>query len=222
MFGHRRPWVTSLLALALGLVGFGLLFTTEATDDYCGWTVVVCALQLLWLWTVDLRGGDEDQASRRMSLASRISSTILIGLAGGVISAGPLYAVLDMAMNTGVSSDWDSILGLVVLVAPLNLALVWGVAAWLVSKRRTPRVAVRSLLAPLTAVSLFAAGLAYVAYRMTEHSRVFLVGLLSLVALVGALAVLAWTAIPWLELLLSQRGRDRSAGAKVPTARLLQ
>jgi len=201
MFGHRRPWMTSLLALVLGLGGFGLMFMADSTDDYSGWPLVISAAQLPWLWIVDLRARVDDQASTRMSLAARITASLLLGVAGGVISAAALFAVLDVAVMSAVPSGWHSMLALVALIALLVLTLAWGMRAWLVSKRRTPRAAVRSMLAPLSVFSLPALGLGYVAFHMSRDVGI-LGALMSWFALVGPVIVLAWTAIPWLELLL--------------------
>lgn len=206
MSGHRRPWLTSSLALVLGLGGFGLMFMADATDDYSGWPLVISAAQLLWLWLVDLRARD-DQASTRMSLAGRVTASILLGVAGGVISAAALYAVLDVAVMAAVPSGWHSMLALHALLALLVLTLAWGVRAWLVSKRQAPRAAVRSMLAPLTVFSLPAAGLGYVASRVAGDVGI-LGALMAWFALVGPLVVLAWTALPWLELFLGER-RDQ-------------
>ncbi len=206
MSGHRRPWLTSSLALVLGLTGFGLMFMADATDDYSGWPLVISAAQLPWLWLVDLRARD-DQARTRMSLAARITASLLLGVAGGVISAAALYAVLDVVVMAAVPSGWHSMLALHALLALLILTLAWGVRAWLVSKRQAPRAAVRSMLSPLSLFALPAAGLGYVASRMAGDVGI-LGALMAWFALVGPLVVLAWTAIPWLELLLGER-RDQ-------------
>jgi hypothetical protein len=207
MPGHRRPWLTSLLALVLGFGGFGLMFTASSTDDYSGWPLVISAAQLLWLWIIDLRGRDDDQASRRLSLPARVTASILLGVAGGVISAAALYAVFDVVVMGWVPSDWHSLLALLALLALLTLTLAWAARAWLVSKRQTPRLAVRSMLAPLTVFTLPALGLGYVASRMARDVGI-LGAVISWFALVGPLVVLAWTTIPWLELLLGAR-RDQ-------------
>jgi hypothetical protein len=214
--GHRRPWLTSSLALVLGLAGWGLMFMADATDDYSGWPLVISAAQLPWLWLVDLRAGDDDQASTRMSLAARITASLLLGVAGGVISAAALYAALDVAVMTAVPSGWHSMLALAALLALLILTLAWGLRAWLVSKRRAPREAVRSMLAPLTVFSLPALGLGYVAFGMSRDTGI-LGALMSWFALVGPVVVLAWTALPWLELLLSARSHARRASAAQAT-----
>ena len=198
--------MTSLLAVALGVAGFGLMFMADATDDYSGWPLVISAAQLPWLWLVDLRARD-DQASTRMSLAARITASLLLGVTGGVISAAALFAVLDVAVMAALPSGWDSMLALVALIALLGLTLAWGARAWLVSKRHAPRAAVRSMLAPLSVFSLPALGLGYVAFRVSRDAGI-LGALMSWFALIGPVVVLAWTAIPWLELLLGER-RDQ-------------
>jgi hypothetical protein len=207
----RRPWVTSLLALVLGLVGFGLMFMADSTDDFSGWPLVISALQLPWLWIVDLRGRarDADPGNERLSLAARVTATLVLGLAGGVITAGPFYAIIDLCVATGVLGDDGSLLLLLASMALPVVALLWGLRAWLVSRSRTPRLAVRSMLAPLTFFSLPATGVCWVAHEISRDSNGFLVGLISGLALVGALVVLAWTTLPWLELYLS--GRDTAA-----------
>lgn len=219
MAGRRRPWVTSSLALVLGVVGFGLMFTSDATDDYSGWPLVITATQLLWLWTVDLEGRAQahDPASRRMSITARITASLLLALAGGVISAAPLYALVDMAALAAIPDGWDALLAGVVLATLPIASLCWGLWAWLVSKRRAPRAAARSMLALVTLFSLPALGLGWIAHRMSRHSDEMLGGLLSWFALVGALVVLAWTSVPWLELYLSGRARARDAGAAQTT-----
>lgn len=214
MSGRRRPWATSLLALVLGLVGFALMFMADATDDYSGWPLVVAAAQLPWLWIVDLRGrGHDDQAHARMSRAARITASISIGLAGGVSSAAQIAGALELIEAAGVASGWVALAGPVALMALPLLPLFWGARAWRVSKTRTSRTAVRAMLGSLTLFSLPAVGLAWAAHRMTRDSHELLGGVLAWLALVGALVVLAWTTLPWLELYLSARGSHGDAGA---------
>lgn len=220
MLGQRRPWLTTSLALVLGPVAFGLMLMSEAAEDYSGWALVTAACQLLWLWTVDLRG-DSERNQTRMPLAGRITATILVGCAGGLVCAGPIFSIFEMAVNARLTSHWDSFLGLSVLSALPSFTLAWGVGAWMVTRQQAPRVAVRSLLAPLTILGLLSSGLGVVSGLMARDSDLFLAGLMPLVALVGALVVLAWSTLPWLELLLSRRGRDRgpASGPTPPAAR---
>lgn len=205
MSDRRRPWLTSLLALVLGLAGFGLMFMADATDDYSGWPVVIAVAQLWWLWTVDLRGRHDDPASGRMPLAARITASILLGVAGGVILASAFFAALAMGLMTAIPGSWDAMLALLALITLLLSTLGWGLWAWLAGKRRTPRAAVRAMLAPLTLFALPAFGLGYAAFRMAPRGGSILGALLAWFALVGPLVVLGWTAIPWLELLLGER-----------------
>jgi hypothetical protein len=210
MFGPRRPWVTTLLALVLGVAGFGLMFMTDATGDFSGWLLVIAAVQLPWLWIIDLRDRtrDADPASQRMSLAARITASLSIALAGGVISAGPFYAVFDAAESAGIRLGESAILSVAGLTLLPMLSLVWGWRAWLVSKRQAPRRAVRSMLAALTLFSVPAVGVCWLAHAIARDGNGLLPGLLSGLALVGALMVLAWTTVPWLELYLSGRRRN--------------
>jgi hypothetical protein len=206
MPGRRRPWVTSLLALVLGPVGFVLMLSAEAIEDYSAWSLVIAAVQLLWLWLVDLRGPDQGDQTR-MFLMARITAAFVIALAAGVISAALLMTFLEFAARAGMPDDWfRTAEPLALVVLPIVLPLVWGLLAWRVSKRRTPRAAVRAMLGWLTVFSLLAVGLAWVAYDMARDSHEFLALLLPTLALSGALIVLAWTALPWLELYLTRAG----------------
>jgi hypothetical protein len=205
MTGRRRPWLRSLLVLILGLAVFGLMFMADATDDYSGWPLVISAADLLWLWGVDLRGHDDGSASTRMSLSARLTASILLGVAGGVLSASALYAVFCIGVIAAVPGDWDSMLALLALIALVLLTLAWGLGTWRVSKTRTPRVAVRSVLAPLTPVGLAAFGLSYVAVHRPARGGMILEGMLLWFALAAPLVVLGWAVLPWLEVLLSER-----------------
>jgi hypothetical protein len=221
----RRPWVTSLFAVVLGFVGFALMYSAESTDDYSGWPPVIAAVQLLWLWLVDLRGRSQGDQTR-MSLPAQITALVVIVPAGSVISAVTLGAALDIADKAGLPDRWSNIMGALWLGL---LLFVWpevlGLLALRVSRRRTPRAAVRAMLSWLTLFSFPAVGLSWVAYEMARDSPQLLVRLGGLelafgrardnphsLTLLGALIVLAWTTLPWLELYLSERGRDRDAG----------
>ncbi|NVB43199.1 hypothetical protein G6O69_35575 [Pseudenhygromyxa sp. WMMC2535] len=198
----RRPWLASLLALALGALGFGLLLAFEATDDFCGWPPSVAAAQLAWLWIVDLR----DPRAEGLGKGARVLGALSLGCLGGVLSVGLIYSAFDALLATNPQAPTlPSGAGLAISLA---LFLAWGVAGWKLSGRRPARAAALAMLAPLTIVGLLAAGLGYLAMSVAETGTGMFAGLLSGLSLLGALIILGWTTVPWLELRLS--GRDQA------------
>ena len=199
MSARRRPWSSSAAALVLGVLGFAVLFAGEGTDDYAGWAPVVTVLQLLWLWTVDLRSPVRRLDGVGRFMVTTFAACWVLVLLGGMGLAGVDAGVCVEPERTWLATAMRG--AALLLLIPAGL---WVVGVWRNGGRHRPELVIAWFLGPLTVAALPILIACAIAHGDCGDSPVFLAGIVVEAAMVGVAVVLAWTAIPWLELVSSR------------------